>query len=117
MSEKPLFQNMDEQERLYAPDQVPGDDRVTADETSGIVRQSINEGDLTPAPVPLSTGGSLAATPASEAFDPGLEREEDDLRRGDTGVAGSDVRDEAVKPAGSVTQVDQQTTDPNERRG
>jgi hypothetical protein len=37
MSDKPLFQNLDEQERIYAPDQVPENERVIADETSGIV--------------------------------------------------------------------------------
>lgn len=104
MSDKPLFQNADEQERVYAPQQVPEDQRVIADETSGIVRQSINEGDITPAPVPISTGGSIAATPASESFDPGLEREEDDIRTGDTGLAGPDLRDEQAKPYGSLTQ-------------
>jgi hypothetical protein len=104
MSDKPLFQNLDEQERIYAPDQVPENERVIADETSGIVRQSIDEGDITPAPVPISTGGSAAATPPSESFDPGMEREEADMRTGDSGIVGPDVRDEQAKPFGSLTQ-------------
>ncbi len=95
MSEKPLFQNTDEQEALYAPQQVPENEQVAADETSGIVRSSIARGD-TPVSVPISTGGSgAAATPPSDSFEPGMEREARDLQQGDTSVVGPDPRDEA----------------------
>lgn len=91
-----LFKNMDEQEQIYAPQQDPGNERVAADENSGIVRSSIDNN--TPVAVPLGTGGSLGAAPASDEFDLGMEREERDLREGDTDVVGRDPSDEQIDP-------------------
>lgn len=94
MSDAPLFQNADEQERVYAPQQV-GDARVSADETSSVGPPSSGDGGDTPAAVPLSTGGGGGAVPTSDAFEPGMDREERDLQRGDTGVFGRDPHDAA----------------------
>jgi hypothetical protein len=95
MSEDRLFKNSDELERTYAPQQIPEEqDRVAADERTNSTRDDI--GGDTPVPVGLGTGGSVAATPASDEFDPGMDREERDLRRGDTSVLGPDPRDEQI---------------------
>lgn len=75
-----LFKKMDEQEALYAPQQVPGNERIYADETSGIVRRAIAEG-TTPIPVPTSIGGEIVAAPISGTFQPGAQRETGDRQR------------------------------------
>ena len=100
MSDQPLFQNMDEQEAKYTGEQS---ERVAADEQGSLGPPRSDEGD-TPVAVPLGTGGGGAATPPSDAFDPGMDREEHDIASGDTGLVGPDVRDERAKPAGSLTQ-------------
>lgn len=94
MSDAPLFQNADEQEQIYAPQQV-GDARVSADETSSVGPPASGDGGDTPVAVPLSTGGGGGAVPASDAFDPGMDREARDLARGDTKVVGRDPQDAA----------------------
>ena len=104
-----LFQNMDEQERTFAPEQLPDADLPPGEMDQGGTAASGTaiSGDLdtTPAAVPVGTGGSsVPAAPPSETFDPGMERERRDLEQGETGVFGPDTRDENVKPAGSVTQ-------------
>ncbi|HEX6287826.1 MAG TPA: hypothetical protein VFZ66_01475 [Herpetosiphonaceae bacterium] len=95
MSEDRLFKNADEQEKIYAPQQVPGEpqEQVAADEHSMTPRDRTE--DHTPVAVGLGTGGSAAATPASDEFEPGMNREERDLRRGDTDVVGPDPSDQA----------------------
>lgn len=113
MSDKPLFQGMDEQEREFAPQQLPNDARVAADEGAGL-RPPDTSRDDAPTAVPLS--GNIAATPPAETFEPGLQREADDVARGEP-VAGRDDRDNAVKPAGSVTQARTSSIDMDERIG
>ncbi len=90
MSDAPLFQNMDEQEAAYSG---TSPERVAADEQGSLTPPRSDAGD-TPAAVPLGTGGSLAVTPTSDAFTPGMEREAHDLRHGKTGVIGPDPQDE-----------------------
>jgi hypothetical protein len=68
MSDQPLFQNMDEEERIYAPEELPLDEqaRVRADE--GRVREDPNE---PPAAAPVANLGnapSAAMAPPSDEF-------------------------------------------------
>ena len=94
MSEKPLFQNTDAQEAMYTPESLASGDgktRATADETWGAVPD--DHGD-TPVAVPVSGSGTTFAVPPSQEFDPGMDREERDIARGDTDVLGPDPRDE-----------------------
>ncbi len=91
MSDAPLFQNMDEQEAAYTG---TSPERIEVDEQGSLGPPRSDAGD-TPAAVPLGTGGGIAATPASDAFDPGMDREERDLARGDTNVIGRDPQDMA----------------------
>lgn len=100
-----LFKNMDEQEQIYAPNQLPDAvmpaHEVDRGDTAASNTAQGNAGDIdtTPVAVGLGTGGSAsAAAPASDEFDPGMEREEHDLRRGDTSVVGPDPRDEQIDP-------------------
>lgn len=90
----PLFQDADEQERLYAPQQIPDNAEVIADETGGIVptqpRDTVDDNDV---PVPVLGGTNVAATPMSTNFEPGEQREERDAEDGDS-VFGRDPRDE-----------------------
>jgi hypothetical protein len=79
MSEKPLFQDADEQERIYAPDQVPDDERVHAEERGGIVERNRRATTADGAPVPVGGGNMIPAAPASENFEPGMEREARDM--------------------------------------
>ncbi len=104
-----LFQNMEEQERTFAPEQVPDAEMPPEEVDQGGTAASgtavSGDIDTTPAAVPVGTGGSsVPATPPSETFDPGMERERRDIAQGDTDIVGPDTRDEDVKPAGSVTQ-------------
>jgi hypothetical protein len=112
MSDKPLFQDADETERRYAPDQLPDDERTVADESSGM-RPPDTSRDDAPAAVPLS--GNIAATPPAETFEPGMRREAADIASGEP-VVGRDDRDSAVKPAGSVTQARDSSIDKDARR-
>jgi hypothetical protein len=101
MSDKPLFENMDEQERTYANEDP---ERVAADEQSPLGPPRSEEGD-TPVAIPVGTGGtSVPATPPSDAYEPGMDREEHDIVRDEEGYVGPDMRDEQVKPSGSATQ-------------
>lgn len=99
-----LFKNMDEQERIYAPNQLPDEvmpaHEVDRGESAASGTGQGSDGDIdTPVPVGLGTGGSAAAaTPASDEFDPGMEREARDLQRGDTSVVGPDPSDEQIDP-------------------
>lgn len=99
-----LFKNMDEQERIYAPNQLPDQvmpaHEVDRGENAASGSGQGSAGDIdTPVPVGLGTGGSAAAAaPASDEFDPGMAREERDLQRGDTSVVGPDPRDEQIDP-------------------
>ena len=99
-----LFKNADEQERIYAPNQLPDNPlpshEVDRGENAASGAGQGNAGDIdTPVPVGLGTGGSAAsATPASDEFDPGMEREARDLARGDTSVIGPDPSDEQIDP-------------------
>ena len=68
MSDQPLFQNMDEEERIYAPEQLPPEEqaRVRADE--GRVRVDPEE-PPTAAPVAnMSNAPSAAMAPPSDEF-------------------------------------------------
>ena len=58
MSEQPLFQNMDEQEAAYAPQELPAG---TAGEQAADVEESRSEG------VDLTDSGLLLAAPAAGA--------------------------------------------------
>ncbi|GAC1650556.1 MAG: hypothetical protein NVS4B8_24880 [Herpetosiphon sp.] len=58
-SETPLFQNADEQERVYAPDQVPAErERVLADEQG-------SAGDTPPVAVPFVPGHADLSQPTT----------------------------------------------------
>lgn len=60
MSDAPLFQNADEQERIYAPEQVPGADvraRVEGDMNTGDLSAAIEP----PAAAPVANVGSSAS--------------------------------------------------------
>lgn len=95
MSDQPLFQNADEQESAYAPQELAAGDekaRVAADETWG--GMPATDGDR-PVAVPVSGSGTTFAAPPSQEFEPGMAREEADVARGDTRVTGRDPRDEA----------------------
>lgn len=62
MSDKPLFQNMDEQEAAYAPDQLPGDDpnarRPTDEITDSDRRAQPGDGVVVPAAAAGMAGGA-----------------------------------------------------------
>jgi hypothetical protein len=58
--------------------------------------------------------GNIAATPPAETFEPGMQREAEDIARGES-VVGRDDRDSAVRPAGSVTQARESSLDMDER--
>ena len=64
MGDRPLFQNTDDQERIYAPQQVPGEQaQVAADEGGDAVN---SDADVPAAGPVASTGTStsaIAATP------------------------------------------------------
>ncbi len=95
MSEKLLFQNTDAQEATYTPQTLASGDaktRAAADETWGAIPDA--DDDDTPVAVPVSGSGTTFATPPSQEFDPGMDREERDMARGDTNVLGPDPRDE-----------------------
>lgn len=62
MSDTPLFQNADETERIYAPQQVPDEQRqVVADEGAGALPTS-NE---PPAAAPVANVGASSNAPAA----------------------------------------------------
>lgn len=75
MSDEPLFQGMDAQEREYAPEQVPSEQkRVIADEGADRVQQT------TPSePPPPSVVANIGTAPSAAAAPPeGDFRERDD---------------------------------------
>lgn len=98
MSDQPLFNETDAQEQVYAPQQTPANERVHANETGGIIPKAARDVPTdADAPTPVITGTNVAAAPASENFEPGIEREERDLARDDTSVVGRDPRDEPAR--------------------
>jgi len=73
MSDKPLFQGADEQEAIYAPQQVPAEQaRVKAD-GGGDVPDSANE---PPAAAPVANMGNA---PSAAAAPPDGQRNADDI--------------------------------------
>ena len=84
MSDKPLFQDSDEQEARYAPDQVPGSGPATStgDADTGLIPGAIAPagGTLTPATgsvfAPVAGGAGLADVGDDE--DPALSGDEND---------------------------------------
>jgi len=67
MSDTPLFQNRDEQEALYAPQQLPSDDATDDDIGVGYVPIPALGGVNTPAgPPTVAPTGERGATPISE---------------------------------------------------
>jgi hypothetical protein len=88
-----LFQNADEQERIYAPQQVPGNVRDELDEHGTTAadpdREAVigAEGQYTVPIVPAQTTPSAANTPVPVTAAPDLivnrEREADDAARDD----------------------------------
>lgn len=93
MSDKPLFQNTDEQEAAYAPDQLPGDqrERVRADEGAGAGLGDANE---PPAAAPVSNIGSSSSGLAAP---PGVVEERRDVLRADADRFGSDPDDQGSR--------------------
>lgn len=80
MSDHPLFQNTDDQERIYAPEQLPADqrDRVRADEKSDTARSyTDNEA---PAAAPVANIGNSAT---GSAAPPNIGHEEHGGASGD----------------------------------
>lgn len=90
MSEQPLFKQTDEQEQVYAPHEVPGDERVAADERHGNTSHD-DSGDV---PVAVGLGNVGGAAPVSDSFDPGVRREQRDLLDDEQDIVGRDPRDE-----------------------
>ncbi len=76
MSEKPLFEGVDEFERTYAPQQLPADDearvRVEADE-GGDAASSAGDGNEPPIPAPVASMGNA---PSAAMAPPNLGHEE-----------------------------------------
>ena len=71
MSDQPLFQNTDEQESVYAPQQVPGaeQERVRADDKTGPADSPTF--DSPPAAAPVA---NLGNAPSAAAAPPGIDR-------------------------------------------
>jgi hypothetical protein len=64
MSDKPLFQGMDEREREVAPQQVPAEHaRVVADEGADVVRNTADPPDAAPVAQAGVTPSGMAAPP------------------------------------------------------
>ena len=86
MSDKPLFQNMDEQEATYAPQELPTDQqaRVRADEGAYVDNAAGTE---PPAAAPVA---HVATTSNGQAAPPGVEEDRRDTLRADVGPFGSD---------------------------
>lgn len=93
MSDKPLFQNTDEQEVAYAPDQLPADqrDRVRADEGTDAGLRDANE---PPVAAPVANVGTSAS---GQAAPPGVMEEQRDVLRADVDPFGSDPNDEETR--------------------
>lgn len=77
----PLFQNMDEEERKYAPQQIPGNERSSAEHEDTVDREAVvgSEGQYTPPVIPAQSSiGATANTPVPPAPAPDLitEREQ-----------------------------------------
>ncbi|GAC1538073.1 MAG: hypothetical protein NVS2B7_08760 [Herpetosiphon sp.] len=85
MSDAPLFQNTDEQERVYAPDQLPADQqtRVHLDGERSRIRS-----DEPPSAAPVA---SVGTTPGGQSAPPNIGHD-------DQGGAPGDTRTEARDP-------------------
>ena len=90
MSDRPLFQNTDEQEAVYAPQELPvgQQTRVRADE--GAYGDN-TAGTEPPAAAPVANVGT---TQSGWAAPPGVEDERDDTLRPDIGPFGADPDEE-----------------------
>jgi hypothetical protein len=81
MSDKPLFQNSDEQERIYAPEEVPGTDlpaqEVDASGTAGVDTSRNLE---PPAAAPVA---NISTTPSGQAAPPNIGHNKHDTAPGD----------------------------------
>lgn len=89
MSEQPLFKQTDQQEQVVAPQELPRDERVAADERGG--QGHDDSGDV---PIAVGLGNVGGAAPVSDSFDPGVRREQRDLLDDEQDVVGRDPRDE-----------------------
>lgn len=89
MSEQPLFKQTDEQEQVYAPQELPSDERVAADE-----RGEQRRDDTDDVPIAVGLGSVGGAAPVSDSFDPGVRREQRDLLDDQQDIVGRDPRDE-----------------------
>jgi len=99
MSDQPLFQNMDEEERIYAPEQLPADEqaRVRADE--GAVRVDPNE---PPGPAPVANLGnapSAAMAPPKRVRARGRRVHRSRYRPGQSNRSGSPIARPRIGPA------------------
>lgn len=82
MSDQPLFKQTDEQEQVYAPQELPNDRRVAADEPP-----STAQADRTAQPI---VAGTVNAVPVPDDLDPGVGR---DAADGEPDQFGRDPRD------------------------
>ena len=82
MTDAPLFQNADEQERIYAPEQVPGADiraRVEGDANTG----DLSAANEPPAAAPVASVGS---SPSGSAAPPNVTNDDRGGAPGDPGT-------------------------------
>ncbi len=86
MSDKPLFQNMDEQEAVYAPQELPADQQARVRADDGAYGDN-TAGTEPPAAAPVA---HVSTTRSGQAASPGVEETRRDTLRGDVGPFGSD---------------------------
>ena len=99
MSDGPLFQNADEQERIYAPQQVPGEQgQVVADEGADVVARD----DEPPTAGVIASAGS---SPSSSAAVP-------NIGDADHGGAAGDPETEARYPINDRDPASDPSADP-----
>jgi hypothetical protein len=91
MSDRPLFQNTDEQERVYAPEGVPGTQLPAHEiDADGMEGRDTSMDLEPPSAAPVAHVGT---THTGQAAPAGVEDEEDDVLRADVGPFGSDPDD------------------------
>jgi hypothetical protein len=92
MNDEPLFQNTDELEKTYAPQQLPPDSeeqkRVLADEGGGAIDPSLANEPPSPAPV-----ANVGSSPSSVAAPPNIGHEEHGGAPGDPNTQARDPMD------------------------
>ena len=71
MSDQPLFQNTDEQEAAYAPEQVPGDEQVRVRMDDKTTPTDSATFDSPPEAAPVA---NLGNAPSAAAAMPGIDR-------------------------------------------